>query len=250
MILVDDGSTDGTSDAVAEILGSQVSIVKGDGALWWAGGVNAGIDRARALGVKASDLLLIINDDVLFDSSFLENGVSVFSRQERRILLAKSVDIETGVLVDSGSRICWPIFKIFRAKRDSDINMAPSRGLLMRWESLEEIGPFRADILPHYCSDSEFTYRAWTQGYRFQTAPEFTLKVHSRNTGVERIRAKGTRAYFKSLFSMRSIHNPRTLTRLVLAVCPPIFVAPAIVKIWLSTAFKYFAFLIRREDES
>lgn len=248
LVLVDDGSSDGTSEAIEEILGDRVSIVKGNGALWWAGGVNAGFDRVRNLSAAPSDLLLIINDDVIFAPDFLEHGVSVLNTEEPRILLARSVDDETGDLIDSGSRICWPIFKIFRTHRDADINIAPSRGLLMRWESLEELGPFRADILPHYCSDSEFTYRAWTRGYRFQTAPEFTLRLHSRNTGVERIRVKGTRAYWKTLFSMRSIHNPRILTRFVWAACPPIFVLPAILKIWLSTGFKYLAFLTRHED--
>ena len=243
---MDDGCTDGTASEVSAILGDRVSVVQGDGNLWWAGGVNAGIQRVVALDPKPADLVLIINDDVEFDSDFLSAGMQTLSGPTGFIALAKSTDSETGCVVDAGSRICWPIFKIFPVKKDSEINIAPSRGLLMTWSDLMKIGQFRADVLPHYCSDSEFTYRAWANGFRFLTSDSFKLRVHFRETGIAKIKATTYTEYWSKLFSIRSIHNPIFLSRFVLLSCPILYRLPALIKIWMSTFAKFVFFIFRK----
>jgi len=59
-IIIDDGSTDGTPDAVKENY-PNTEILKGDGNLWWAGGVNKGFDYALE---KGFDFVYLINDDI------------------------------------------------------------------------------------------------------------------------------------------------------------------------------------------
>ena len=63
--IVDDGSTDGTSEAVAREF-PDVVIVPGTGDLHYAGGTNAGIEAAAAWN---PDLYLLMNDDSVFPSS-------------------------------------------------------------------------------------------------------------------------------------------------------------------------------------
>lgn len=62
--LYDDGSTDGTAEAVQE-LGLDVDIVRGDGSAFWARGM-AEAERA-AVSAGAPDSLLWLNDDVQMD---------------------------------------------------------------------------------------------------------------------------------------------------------------------------------------
>lgn len=61
VVLVDDGSTDGTTPAVRE-RHPQVTIVSGDGSLYWAGGMRRGFLHATA--VRSADGFLLVNDDV------------------------------------------------------------------------------------------------------------------------------------------------------------------------------------------
>ena len=68
--LVDDGSTDGTSDFVMDIF-PDVNIIKGAGNLFWAGGMR--LAWKTALKRKEYDAFLLLNDDVVLFNDFLHN---------------------------------------------------------------------------------------------------------------------------------------------------------------------------------
>ncbi|MEP6787005.1 MAG: glycosyltransferase, partial [Acidobacteriota bacterium] len=67
-IIVDDGSIDGTSDAIRQGF-PDVEIIYGNGNLWCSGAANLGIERALQY---EPDYILLINDDTVFDSNFLQ----------------------------------------------------------------------------------------------------------------------------------------------------------------------------------
>ena len=68
--LVDDGSTDGTSEAVKENY-PNIEIIKGNGNLYWAGGMR--LAWTTALERKDYDAFLLLNDDVILFDDFLDN---------------------------------------------------------------------------------------------------------------------------------------------------------------------------------
>ncbi|MFC2166071.1 glycosyltransferase family 2 protein [Acidobacteriota bacterium] len=62
IVVVDDGSTDGTSEAISQDY-PDVTILKGDGNLWWAGGLNRGFEYAME---KGFNFVYTMNDDIEF----------------------------------------------------------------------------------------------------------------------------------------------------------------------------------------
>lgn len=82
LVVVDDGSTDGTSDAIrAEF--PEAEIVAGDGNLWFTAGTNRGIEAALK---HDPDYVLCINDDEIFDRKFLRLMVDAAESNERSII--------------------------------------------------------------------------------------------------------------------------------------------------------------------
>jgi GT2 family glycosyltransferase len=59
VIVVDDGSTDGTGEAVHEHF-PKVTVLRGDGQLWWTGAIVLGMKEAIARG---TELIVWLNDD-------------------------------------------------------------------------------------------------------------------------------------------------------------------------------------------
>src|SRR6187549_1054616 len=80
--IVDDGSTDGTSEAVREQF-PHVNLVAGDGDLWYTEGTNVGV--REALKWKP-DFVLMMNDDQVFDGSFLTRLVTTAIENPRSVV--------------------------------------------------------------------------------------------------------------------------------------------------------------------
>jgi GT2 family glycosyltransferase len=81
-IIVDDGSTDGTADAVSNGF-QDVHIIGGSGDLWCSGAVNLGVEHALTTG---ADYVLVINDDTVFDASFLQRMVATAETNPRTVV--------------------------------------------------------------------------------------------------------------------------------------------------------------------
>lgn len=82
IFIVDDGSTDGTSEAVAKNF-PKVEIIKGDGTLHYAGGTNLGIKAALDWN---ADYVVTMNDDSVFHEQFLQRLIKTAEKNPRSIV--------------------------------------------------------------------------------------------------------------------------------------------------------------------
>ena len=91
IIIVDDGSTDGTAQWIYKNYNS-IKILHGDGNLWWSKAMNMGAKYALK---HKTEYLLIINNDNIFTNDFIEKLVSFAKKTDFKIVGSKILDLKT-----------------------------------------------------------------------------------------------------------------------------------------------------------
>lgn len=231
LILIDDGSNDGTSEAVQKSL-DNVTIIKGDGDLWWAGSLQKGYELLKKRSIPLSDIILIINDDTIFEESFLENGSSLLSKYRNILLLARCYTEQKHKLDDRGLTIDWFRLNFTQAISDDKIDCFSTRGLFFCMEDFNKIGGFFPKFLPHYLSDYEFTIRAKRKGMKMITDPSIKLWTSEKLTGFRELEKEPFIDFLKKFFSIKSSMNPMVWTAFVILAAPWYWKLHNILLIW------------------
>lgn len=104
MVLVDDGSSDGTAEAVSAF-SDRIEVLRGDGSLFHAKAMAIAEQHAAA---RRPDYLLWLNDDVVLRQDALETLVAGMGGNVRRVVTGSVVDPVTGELTYGGlDRFDW-----------------------------------------------------------------------------------------------------------------------------------------------
>jgi GT2 family glycosyltransferase len=82
IFVVDDGSTDGTADAIRSNF-PEVQVIEGDGSLHYAAGTNLGLNAALEWN---PDFVLAVNDDEVFHPNFLQRLLQTADIEPRAII--------------------------------------------------------------------------------------------------------------------------------------------------------------------
>lgn len=228
LLLIDDGSTDGTADMVRKEVAS-LTVLRGNGKWWWGGALHQGYRWLTRHPDHRDDLVLIINDDTQFAPDFLERAVQAM--KPRSLLLAQLYN-QAGEFVEAGVRWNWRAFDWAGVKETEGLNCFSTRGLFLWARDFREIGGFHPVLLPHYLSDYEFTMRAHSKGFALISAPEVCLRYDENLTGSRSQDGLSAFRYLKTGLSIRSTSNPVYWTSFVLLASPLRYVPANIRIVW------------------
>ena len=242
LVLIDDGSSDGTAEMVrGEVPG--LTVITGTGRWWWAGALQQGYEWLRGQSLAADDLVLIINDDTEFAPDFLEQAAGLMKNRRKSLLLARPYSRQTGRLIGGGVHVDWRTLTFSWAASADAVNCCSTRGLFLWAGDFLETGGFYPRLLPHYLSDYEFTMRAHRNGLELVVSDALRLSVDETTTGYQ-LGEDSPRRAMGRYFSKKSKENPFSWSAFVLLACPWTFKLTSLARVWYGTGKKLVGKLV------
>ena len=172
IVIVDDGSTDGSAQYIQEHCKDAVILI-GDGQLWWAGATNLGIRWALD---REFDYILMYNDDQVCDPDFLSRLIQeaklrpksllspyVYYLADPRRLLSGGIHLERGSWRTSGVGneciVNEPLPEAYK------VDAVPGYAMLVPAFVFRQVGLFDDDRFPQIFMELDFCLRAQNQGF-------------------------------------------------------------------------------------
>ncbi len=189
VIVVDDGSTDGSLDLLKRKFG-QVRIIAKPHQEGFASAVNRGVAGARG------DVVVLLNTDVRPEKEFLPALIKHFS--DPRVFavgcLEKSIE-EGGIVLRGRGEAVWK--KGFYIHRRGEVTLPTTAWVsggsgAFRKSIWEKLGGMDRMYNPFYWEDIDLSYRALKAGYALRFEPK-SVVVHEHAKGT--IQERYTRAF-------------------------------------------------------
>jgi GT2 family glycosyltransferase len=198
VIVVDNGSTDGSPGLVAERF-PEVKLISNDRNLGFAAGNNSGLQALTSSPQETSrDLVVLLNQDTVVHPGWLSSLARSFMAPDVGIVGCKLL-YPGGTIQHAGGYLFGPRGETGHLgwhAEDAGMTMpvdGPSDGLFdvefvtgaalaISREALETIGPLDEGFWPAYYEDVDWCFRARAAGYRVVYQPEAVVTHHESTT--------------------------------------------------------------------
>lgn len=191
-IVVDDGSVDGSAQAIRACFPA-VTVLPGDGNMWWSGAMNAG--ARHAFGEGATHIYSINNDSIVGSGSIEATCGRLFGGEPGLVCSKVRAWPEDGRLVSAGGNVNWwwngltlrgsGALDVGQFDVEVAVDWMPGMGVLVPRACYEAVGGYDERGFPHYMGDADFSLRVHLAGFTLHYEPRSVIWNDTSQTGLQ-----------------------------------------------------------------
>lgn len=168
VVIVDDGSTDGTPDMIQTQF-PEVHLLQEDGSLWWTGAISQAM--TYAISTLDIDYILWLNDDIFLTDDFINQLDKICQTYQQQSVII-------GGIIRDKTHPDWIVFSgmvrktfirsldVFGTANEIEVDTLNGNIVLIPRSIVNQIGLPNTERFQHYGGDFEYVLRAKTAGYK------------------------------------------------------------------------------------
>ena len=192
VVVVDDGSEDGTADWIRKNHPA-VHLCFGDGSLWWSGGINKGMKYA--LHELQAHYILWWNNDINPADDYFDKLIALLQLGDLKTVYGSKI------FKSEATDVIWSFGGFFHRRwgysfsygkdlpdgekfsKPLEADWLPGMGSIFSREVIEAVGEVNAYDFPQYHADVDYTCRARKAGHKLIVEPQLQIWNDTRHTG-------------------------------------------------------------------
>lgn len=171
-VAVDDGSSDGTPDALRGMEGYDIHVLEGNGSLYYSGGMRLGMSYALE-NFQSADYLLMVNDDVEFRKGCILKMAEQSRAQKDAVIVGAMADTDgnmsySAILYENGLRYR----KLETAEWEREADTFNANCVLIPYKAFQRVGTMDEHYV-HSLGDFDYGLSLKSEGYSIHVSKNY-----------------------------------------------------------------------------